>query len=188
MLLAIALEQAPPSTSAILTEVRALLEQPQTPERMARIEAGLLAVSDREDRYPDLPTLATRLPMHIEMLERYRAAGDRAGVRRHARFLMAAERWVDPTDWAALPDARPRASNRTSVDERRAIRARHATAFVTGRIDFANAVLADGDRAKAIWWLETGERLLADIPGAVKALRAERDRIRQGGPPRLGGG
>jgi hypothetical protein len=43
--------------------------------------------------------------------------------------------------------------------------------------------LADGDRAKAIWWLETGERCLADIPGAVKALKTERDRIRKIKPP-----
>ena len=187
-LFAMVLLQAPPRPAEILAEVRTLLDAPQTPERMQRIDALLQQVKYLEDTRPELPLLDTRFGMHTEMLDRYRAAGDWAGVRRHAEWLVAFEHGVGVLGQQEMPVARPRAREMPNYEYRREVRARHAAAFLTARLDLANVVLADGDRAKAIWWLETGEKRLADIRGAVKALRAERDRIRQGGPPRLGGG
>ena len=184
--MAIALQQATPRPAEILTEVRALLDAPQTPEPMARIDALLQQVRLLEDSRPELPLLDVRFGMHTEMLDRYRAAGDWADVRRHAEWLVAFEHGVGVLGQQEMPVARPRAREMPNYEYRREVRARHAAAFLTARLIWRTRCWPMATATRR--WLETGEKRLADIRGAVKALRAERDRIRKGGPPRLGGG
>jgi hypothetical protein len=179
-LLVFALPQAPASVPTLLAEVRILLDAPQTPDRMQRIEVLLTEARRLDDYRPDLRTLDTRFGLHTEMLERYRAAGDLVNLRRHADWLVAFEHMVHAFHQPDMPSARPSAQTLPNIDHLRAIRARHGAAFLAARIDVARAALADGDRAKAIWWLDTAEKCLADISGSGRALRAERDRIRKG--------
>ncbi len=180
------LAQTSQSPKVLMAEVRTQLDAPQTPERMQRIEVLLTELRRIEDFRPDKRMLDTRFGLHTEMLERYRATGDLARLRPHAEWLVSFEHFVH-----AIDEPGPSGSLETNLDGPRptevtylrAIRKRHAAAFLAARIDVARAALADGDRSKAIWWLETGERCLTDIPGAVKALKAERDRIRKSRPP-----
>jgi len=178
----LAIVQVPASPKVLLAEAQALLDAPETPARMRRVEAILTELRRLEDFDPDKSTLDTRFGMHTEMLERYRTAGDLTRLRPHAEWLVALEHrahaFQEPGPVGSL-DADKGSPRPLDVAYLRAIRKRHGFAFLAARIDVARAALAGGDRAKAIWWLETGERCLTDIPGAVNALKAERDRIRK---------
>ena len=173
--------QAAPRPAEVLTDIRVLLEAPQTPERLQRIDVLLQQINHLEGSKPDPTILDARFGMHAQMLERYRAAGDLAGVRRHAEWLVASEHLVHAFQEPATPDGRPRAREARDTGYIREVRRRHGAAFLAARLDVARAALADGDRAGALRWLERAERCLADVPGAVNALRAERDRISKPG-------
>ena len=179
LILALAQAQTPTSVPGLLAEARVQLDAPQTPERMQRIEALLAELRRLEDFMPDKRILDTRFGLHSEMLERYRALGDLVALRRHAEWLVASEHLAHAFHRTESLDNNEQRSEQAPLDLLRAIRKRHGAAFLAARLDLARAALADGDRAKAIWWLETGERCLTDIPGAVKALKTERDRIRR---------
>ena len=160
-------------------EARAQLDAPQTPERMERIETLLRELRRLEDFMPDKRILDTRFGLHTEMLERYRTSGELARLRPHADWLVRFEHYAHAFHRTEALEDNDQRAEQAPLDLLRAIRKRHGAAFLAARLDVARAVLADGDRAKAIWWLETGERCLSDIPGAAKALKAERDRIRK---------
>jgi hypothetical protein len=179
-LFVLALSQAPASPPALMAEVRVLLDAPQTPERMQRIEALLTELRRLEDFRPDKRILDTRFGLHTEMLERYRASGDLVSLRRHAEWLVAFEHLAHAFHRTEALDDNEQRAEQAPLDLLRAIRKRHGAAFLAARLDVARAALADGDRAKAIWWLDTGEKCLGDISGAVRALRTERDRLRKG--------
>ena len=174
----LALAQQPTQPTALMAEVRVLLDAPQTRDRMQRVEQLLAELRRLEDHMPDKAILDVRFGLHTEMLERYRAAGELTNLRRHADWLVAFEHLVHAVEQPDMPGPRP-----PDIAYLRAIRKRHGAAFLAARLDVARATLADGDRAKAIWWLETGERCLGDISGAVRVLRVERDRIRKIKPP-----
>src|SRR5688572_30737039 len=171
LVLALAQVQTPASVPGLLAEARVLLDAPQTPERMQRIEVLLAELRRLEDFMPDKRILDTRFGLHTEMLERYRATGDSVSLRKHAEWLVAFEHLAHAFHRIeALEDNEQRATQ-PPLELLRAMRKRHGAAFLAARLDVARAALADGDRAKAIWWLETGEKCLGDIFGAVRALR-----------------
>jgi len=163
--------QLPP----LLAKVRAELDEPQTPERMQRIEGLLTELRRLEGYRPQLWWLDGRFSLHTEMLERYRALGDLTNLRRHAEWMVSLEHLVH--DWPPTQNTFYLERPGSEIDLIQVVRMRHGAAFLAARLDVVRAVLAGGERAKAIWLLETGENCLADISGAVRTLRAERDRI-----------
>lgn len=107
----------------MLAEARTLLDAPSTPERMQRIEALLKRVALYEGLLPDLPTLEKRIALHTDVLERFRAAGDAAGVRRQAEWIVAAEHLAHAFNDPEMPDDRPQAREQQAhVGYRREIR------------------------------------------------------------------
>jgi hypothetical protein len=182
----LAIIQAPTgSPREIVSEIQTLLGETETPDRLMRVEVLLRHLQGGED--PSRAVLEPRIQAHAEMLRRYRTREHASSAVRHANWLIAAERELQPDVVRQGPVKHLDYRNLDDVGRRRELRAKFATAFIDAFLTMARSVESAGDPDKAIWWLQLGERRMYDIEQARTVLRQEVERIRRTEKEKLGG-
>jgi hypothetical protein len=167
------------------TEFRTILALDRDAQQTERLEALATALEnavrmDRRAPSPIAPTLDfldQRLFVRSELLARSTKRGGETLVE-HARFLVWAERALNPNATNLGPSKEPRAAEIDQVEARRALRAKYRDVFIDAVIQLATALDREGRKADALAELQHAERRMADIPGAVDRIRAELKRLK----------
>ena len=152
-----------------IREVRQLLNQTETAETNQRIEWLLNRLQLSEDASFELRLLDARIEAHAAMLRRYRAKGVETGVRKHAEWLVRAERTVSPV--AVGTGAEGRATRPVDRAGRLTLRAARGQTFLEAYLEVIRMSVAAGDQTGARRWLADADRNLIDIPGARARLK-----------------